>query len=84
MAAPTPPRISTSLTDTTGCAVWLALVWSSPAILVWSLPLTLGYLLAIPFAMATASPRLGLAIARRGICATPEELSAARPAAEAR
>lgn len=67
-----------------GCAVWLALVWSSPAILVWSLPLTLGYLLAIPFAMATASPRLGLAIARRGICATPEELSAARPAAEAR
>jgi len=40
-----------------------------------SLPLTLGYLLAIPFAVATASPRLGKALARGGLCAIPEEFA---------
>jgi membrane glycosyltransferase len=45
----------------------------SPALLIWSLPLTLGYVVAIPFAVATASPRLGEACKRLGLFRTPEE-----------
>ena len=44
----------------------------APNLLLWSLPLTLGYLLAIPLAKASASPRLGVWLARAGICETPE------------
>lgn len=51
------------------CAV---IGWLSPAALAWSLPLTLGYLLCIPFAVVTASPRLGQAMVRLRLCATPE------------
>jgi membrane glycosyltransferase len=32
--------------------------------------------LAIPFAMATASPALGAWLARRGLCAIPEDIAA--------
>ncbi len=49
-------------------------LWSSPTLLLWSLPLTLGYVLAIPFAVATADPQLGESLARRGLCAIPEEI----------
>jgi membrane glycosyltransferase len=58
-----------------GAAVCGALAVLSPAAFLWSLPLTLGYLLAIPFAVATASPRLGKALARGGLCAIPEEFA---------
>jgi membrane glycosyltransferase len=50
-----------------------ALAVLSPAVLLWSLPLTAGYLLAIPFAMATALPALGAWFARRGLCGIPED-----------
>ncbi|MBN9063040.1 MAG: glucans biosynthesis glucosyltransferase MdoH [Rhizobiales bacterium] len=59
----------------------------SPALLLWSLPLTLGYLLAIPFAVATASPALGRKLEAMKLCAipeefaTPDEVLALRPAA---
>ena len=46
----------------------------APGLILWSLPLTAGYFLAIPFAVATADPRLGAAMARIGLCAIPEEI----------
>jgi membrane glycosyltransferase len=57
-----------------GTVVCASLAVLSPATLAWSLPLTLGYLLAFPFAVVTASPRLGAWLARHGLCAIPEEL----------
>jgi membrane glycosyltransferase len=45
----------------------------SPALLAWSLPLTAGYMLAIPFAMATAWPPLGEWFVRTGLCGIPED-----------
>ena len=39
----------------------------------WSLPLTAGYLLAIPFAVLTADPGLGRALQRLGVCGIPED-----------
>jgi membrane glycosyltransferase len=56
-----------------GVAICGALLVLSPATLLWSLPLTLGYILAVPFAVATASPRLGAFLAQRKLCAVPEE-----------
>lgn len=52
------------------CGLCLAL---SPALLPWILPLVAGCLLAIPFAVITASPALGEALARLRLCALPEE-----------
>lgn len=46
----------------------------APGVILWSLPLTAGYFLAIPFAVASADPRLGAAMARIGLCAIPEEI----------
>ena len=45
----------------------------SPAAFWWSLPLTAGYLLSIPFAVITASPALGRAMQRWGIAGIPED-----------
>jgi membrane glycosyltransferase len=45
----------------------------SPTVLIWSLPLTAGYLLAIPFAMLTAAPALGDLFVRTGLCGIPED-----------
>ncbi|HEY5794242.1 MAG TPA: glucans biosynthesis glucosyltransferase MdoH [Bosea sp. (in: a-proteobacteria)] len=45
----------------------------SPTVLLWSVPLTAGYALAIPFAMATALPALGAWFARQGLCGIPED-----------
>lgn len=50
----------------------LALV--SVELLLWSLPLTAGYLLAMPFAVLTASPRVGAWLQRHRLCAIPEDL----------
>ena len=47
----------------------------SPALLAWSLPLTLGSLLAVPFCVLTAAPRVGRAMVRAGLCATREEIA---------
>lgn len=45
----------------------------SPTVLIWSLPLTAGYILAIPFAMLTAAPALGALFVRTGLCGIPED-----------
>ena len=42
-----------------GVIVCGALLLIAPAVLWWSLPLTAGYLLAIPFAVVTAEPAVG-------------------------
>ena len=52
----------------------LALI--SPTVLYWSLPLTLGYLVAIPFAVITASPALGRLFQKIGLCGIPEDFKA--------
>jgi membrane glycosyltransferase len=41
----------------------------------WTLPLTLGYLIAIPFAVISASPALGARMKARGLFAVPEEVN---------
>jgi membrane glycosyltransferase len=56
-----------------GVAVCGALLLIAPAVFWWSLPLTAGYLLAIPFAVLTADPRLGRALQRLGLCGIPED-----------
>jgi membrane glycosyltransferase len=58
-----------------GVIVCGALLWIAPAVLYWSLPLTAGYLLAIPFAVLTAHPAVGLALKRLGICGIPEDFT---------
>jgi membrane glycosyltransferase len=57
-----------------GVALHGALLATVPEILPWALPYTLGYLLAIPFAVLTASPTVGAWCVRHGICAVPEDL----------
>lgn len=58
-----------------GLVVCGALYVISPTVLLWSLPLTAGYLLAIPFAMLTASPSLGRWMKRNGLCGIPEDFA---------
>jgi membrane glycosyltransferase len=51
-------------------------LWAiSPRVLLWSLPLTAGYLLAIPFAVVTSWPSLGKGLQRIGLCAIPEDVA---------
>ncbi len=58
------------------------LLWMvSPAVFWWSLPLTAGYLVAIPFAVLTASPALGRWFKRVGLAGIPEDFD---PPAEIR
>lgn len=56
-----------------GISVCGALAWISPTVLLWSLPLTLGYLLAVPFAVVTSSPAAGRMMQRAGLCGVPED-----------
>lgn len=56
-----------------GLAMIAVFATHAPAALWWSLPVILGLVLAIPFAVITASPRLGRRLAARKMCATPEE-----------
>ena len=58
-----------------GIIVLGALALISPTVLVWSLPLTAGYVLAIPFAVVTADPRLGRIMKRHGIAGVPEDFA---------
>jgi len=69
-------------------ALWPQMVFGSvvlgiltvftPAAVVWVLPVVLGLLLAVPFAVLTASPALGRWLARHRICAIPEEFDTPR------
>jgi membrane glycosyltransferase len=56
-----------------GLLVCSALLLIEPAVFWWSLPLTAGYLLAIPFAVLTAHPAFGRALQRLGLCGIPED-----------
>lgn len=56
-----------------GFAILAALSWKAPAVLVWAAPLLAGLILAVPFAVITASPRFGSFLTRIGLCAIPEE-----------
>jgi membrane glycosyltransferase len=47
---------------------------ASTKLLFWALPITAGTILAIPFAVFSASPRLGETFVRQGLCATPEDV----------
>jgi membrane glycosyltransferase len=58
-----------------GVVVCGTLAAIAPTLLLWSLPLTAGYLLAIPFAIATADVRLGRLLARLGLCGIPEDFA---------
>ena len=56
-----------------GLAMVVVFAIQVPAALVWSAPVVAGLMLAIPFAVVTASPRLGQRLAAQKLCATPEE-----------
>lgn len=56
-----------------GIYIFASLLVLSPTVLLWSLPLTAGYVLAIPFAMVTALPAVGRWFVRRGLCGIPED-----------
>jgi membrane glycosyltransferase len=58
-----------------GVAVCGALLVISPTVLLWSLPLTLGYLLAAPFCVVTADPAVGRVMQRLGLAAIPEDVA---------
>lgn len=58
-----------------GIVVCGLLLLVSPPVFWWSLPLTAGYLLAIPFAVITASPSLGRWFKSLGLCGIPEDFS---------
>jgi len=63
-------------------SVVMALAWiGAPALFWWGLIMTAGYVLAVPFGVALADPRLGDAMARWRLCAIPEEFD---PPAEIR
>jgi len=61
-----------------GLAIFALFAWKAPGVLPWAAPLLAGLILAVPFAVLTASPRFGRAIARIGLCAIPEELNTPR------
>jgi membrane glycosyltransferase len=46
-----------------------------PQLFWWSLPLTLGYLVAMPFAVLTANPALGRWMKRAGLAGIPEDFA---------
>ncbi|HEY1246054.1 MAG TPA: glucans biosynthesis glucosyltransferase MdoH [Hyphomicrobiaceae bacterium] len=58
-----------------GALVCGALLATVPAVFWWSLPLTAGYLLAVPFAVLTAHPAFGSALQRLGLCGIPEDFA---------
>jgi membrane glycosyltransferase len=64
-----------------GVVVCGALLMISPAVFWWTLPLTAGYVLAVPFGVATADPAVGRALVRAGLCSIPEDFE---PPAEVR
>ena len=58
-----------------GVLVCGALLIIAPAVFWWSLPLTAGYLAAIPFAVLTAHPAFGRALQRLRLCGIPEDFA---------
>jgi membrane glycosyltransferase len=58
-----------------GVSLCTSLYAVSPVVLLWSLPLTLGYLVAIPFTWMTASQGFGTFLQRYRLAVIPEEMS---------
>jgi membrane glycosyltransferase len=58
-----------------GGIVCTALIVVAEPLFWWSLPLTAGYLLAIPFAVLTADPRVGRWLKLLGLCGVPEDFA---------
>ncbi|WP_159730691.1 glucans biosynthesis glucosyltransferase MdoH [Methylosinus sp. Ce-a6] len=58
-----------------GALVLALAAGSAPALALWSAPSTFGYIVAYPFALASASTRLGAWFARVGLCGVPEEFA---------
>ncbi len=55
--------------------VVMGLAWiGAPALFWWGLVMTAGYVLAIPFGVWLAEPKLGELMARWKLCAIPEEI----------
>ncbi|MGF1621274.1 MAG: glucans biosynthesis glucosyltransferase MdoH [Rhodomicrobiaceae bacterium] len=61
-----------------GFAILALFSWKAPAVLFWAAPLLAGLILAVPFAVFTASPAVGRVCARIGLCSIPEELNTPR------
>jgi membrane glycosyltransferase len=58
-----------------GLVVLMPLYLLSPSAFYWSLPLTLGFVVAIPFAVLTASPLLGQFFVKSGLSGIPEDFN---------
>jgi membrane glycosyltransferase len=58
-----------------GLLVLLPLYALSPVAFYWSLPLTLGFIVAIPFAVFTAKPSFGQLFVRWGLGGIPEDFN---------
>lgn len=58
-----------------GIVVCGAMYQVEPAVFWWSLPLTLGYLVSLPFSVLSADPSLGRALKAAGICGVPEDIA---------
>jgi membrane glycosyltransferase len=56
-----------------GIAVATALALTNPMVLLWSSPLIAGYLIAVPFAVLTAAPKVGALYVRAGLSGIPED-----------
>ncbi|MGI9523540.1 MAG: glucans biosynthesis glucosyltransferase MdoH [Hyphomicrobiaceae bacterium] len=56
-----------------GLAVCGALLAVNPTVFWWSLPLTAGYVLAVPFAVVSANPTIGSRMRARGLAGIPED-----------
>lgn len=61
-----------------GLVVCGALWQISPTTLLWSLPLTAGYLVAVPFCVLTSNPAVGAQMKAAGIAGIPEDFDTPR------
>ncbi|MFG1286711.1 glucans biosynthesis glucosyltransferase MdoH [Xanthobacter versatilis] len=58
-----------------GLAVTAGLAVVAPVLILWAAPVLAGYVLAIPFTVATADPRFARFAVRTRLCAVPEEFA---------
>lgn len=56
-----------------GAYLLVSLAWLSPVVLAWTAPFVVSYLLVVPYAVLSASPRLGRWMKQVGLCGVPED-----------